>query len=166
MERVNVHKGLNVQLTNGELAQRAHDCAVLIDDLAKSESAFKELKKEWTGKHKQMKATIATLAVQHTTGKEYRDVSCVACFDLVKRWTWFEYNGDRYEERAMTEYEIAQVKQRALFNDGPTVDGITNNKKPKKQKLKAVDADDADDESDDDMEAIEDEFEETAESVL
>lgn len=164
MERVNVHTNLHVQLTNGEMAQRAHDCAVLIDEFAKSESEFKEIKKKWTGEHKEIKSRISILAMQHVTGKEHRDVPCIACVDLVKRWTWYEYNGDRYNERAMTEYEVAQVKQRALFNDGINVDGIVNQtgpaKKPGKQKLKAVDPVDADDE------LVGDEFEETTEAIL
>lgn len=109
---------LHVELTESELADRAHECAKLIDELDKSETEFKEIKKEWNTKHKELKTEIRELSLAHVTGKEYIEVECEQYFDLVGKKTWYEHNGIKYDERTMNDYEIAKIKQGSLLGDG------------------------------------------------
>jgi len=128
MDKTNVTVNLHLKLTKDELHARSHDCARLIDELDKSEAEFKEIKKEWNDKHKELRGDIKELALAHVTGHEYREVECEQVFDLKAKKTWYDFDGAEYEKRDMTEYEIAQIKQGSLLGDGANVKAATKQK--------------------------------------
>lgn len=131
LDTVKVTQSLHVQLTEQELADRASGCAKAFKELDAIEDDYREVKKEWSAKIKDKKAEVLKLSRAHVTGREVRQVDCEQVFDLKGKRTWFQYNKERYEERDLTEYEVAGVKQRGLFNDGPNVPGLKLADEPK-----------------------------------
>jgi len=124
LDTVNVTQSLHVQLTESELADRASDCAVRFKELDALEDDYREVKKDWGAKIKEKKSEVLKLSRAHVTGREVRQVDCEQVFDLKSKRTWYLYNDERYEERELTEYEVAGLKQRGLFGDGPNIPGF------------------------------------------
>ena len=124
LDRAKVTVNLNVTLDKKDLSERAADCTKTIQELETLEDEYKEVKKEYGGRLKTLRKDVNRLARAHVTGKEPREVSCDQVWDLAGKETWYEYGGKMYEKRKMDEYEIAQVKQRSLMNDGPNIPGV------------------------------------------
>lgn len=118
LEKTTVVAELEIELTDDEKRERAHRCVGLIDQLDKSETEFKEIKKEWNDKHKELRGEIRELSLAHVTGREFREVECDQVYDLPNKRAWYAFNGKKYGERDMTDYEVAQIKQGNLLNDG------------------------------------------------
>ena len=118
LDRTDVVAELDIKLTDDELADRSHRCAIHLDELERSQTEFKAIKKEWNDKHKELKSDIRELSLAHVTGREWRETECEQVFDLENKLTWYELDGERYNELEMTEYQIAKVKQGSLLGDG------------------------------------------------
>ena len=115
---------LFLQLNEQELRERADQISKKVKEINDINDEFSKARKFYGTKIKDLKSQLDTLTDAYSTKTEERNVDCYQVWDLDNKKTWFEYKGDKYHEKEMTNYEVKQVTQRRLFNDGPDLPGV------------------------------------------
>jgi hypothetical protein len=120
-----VRKSLAVPLTEAEIKARTDQMVSDMTDLEKVEVEHKARKKEMSDETKDLKAAISKsrkVIVARTETKLVEDA--LEVFDIEAKRTWYEYRGQRFEERAMSEFEIRQNTKPPLFPEHEDSDGL------------------------------------------
>ena len=161
VERVVTNVELPVRLTEEERQKRAELCTTQTSRLEKIKDEAKDAAAEYRERMKPLVKELRALSTAYMTGIEVQIVpQAVRVYDLEANMTWLSYNGEVYETREITKYELAGLEQRqlhearqvALLEMGlPAEEMIheeTKTKPARKRKEKQEDEDDADEQDD------------------
>jgi hypothetical protein len=107
--------GLDTKLTDEEKNAAAMEAAKLQDKAEAQEEAIKEEQAEAKAVIKKIKGDARELRANARTGLRFQRVDVQEVFDIKAGRAWFEYRGERYQEREMNEREKALARQGTLF---------------------------------------------------
>ena len=113
--RKSVTQELFIELTPEEKAAKAKECTSRLSALAEREKEYRKYKLDTAKEHREERKAISQLSTEHESGTERREVKCEQVYDTKSQQTWYEYQGKQYSKRDMTEDEVEEASQPALF---------------------------------------------------
>lgn len=117
IERPQENCELNVTLTEEQRVDRASRCSIQMVKLDDMRAEAKKSAADFRAKIKPLADEVRSLSVAYTTGKERMTVAATRVFDIASGQTWIAFDGQRFEEREITKYEMAGLVQKPLFPD-------------------------------------------------
>lgn len=123
-----VEAELKLPLTKAQVEESADRAADLMRELDENEEKFKLVKREWNADLKDIRLRIRKFLGEYREGARKTKVECVQVFDVKKKKTWYEYDGEVYSKRDLTDHELEKAKQQGLFGDGPDLPGVITDK--------------------------------------
>lgn len=109
---------LHVKLTEAETFARSMEASATTRHISNLEAELAGIKASYARDLKEQKQKLRELVDAATSHREYQKVEAEQFYDLRTRKTWFVYNGEKYEERIMSNDEWEACTQRRLFGDG------------------------------------------------
>jgi len=120
---------LDLPLTKEGVEKAADGAASLMHELDTKEERYKLVKREWNADIKNLKIRQREFLANYAKKSACREVECKVVYDLKGKKTWYEFEGAKYKVRELNDYEMAQAKQKGLFNDGPDLPGVVHENK-------------------------------------
>jgi iron uptake system EfeUOB component EfeO/EfeM len=116
MLREKVSEMLVVKLTLERLCEVSQQLVSSLDDCRKLEFEAKETANQFKAKIQVLKEEIDKLKSIVRSGDGETLVECEKVIDLQKRYTWFEFEGTRYNERELYDDEIGKLERKMFDN--------------------------------------------------
>jgi hypothetical protein len=121
MESATVSVKLPFNLTDAEANEVASRATSLMTTQDNMEEEYKVVKRDWNKKLKDIRLEARKACQVFAARIEEREVKAESCFDLKSGRCWYEYDGERYLERDITDEEKELVQQGTIFDDGANI---------------------------------------------